>query len=123
VSVLAIVGTRYFQYSRSLLYAKLIIRQEVTSGEWESIVTGDAAGIDQLTDQICAETGVPCKSYIPESRQWEPRGYKARNMLVAEAADAMLCIRDPNSLTYGSGWTANYFNSLGKRDAWIVEMH
>jgi hypothetical protein len=95
-------------------YAELIIRHEVCRGRWDGIVTGDAPGIDQLVWDICQNLEMPCDPLAPQQRHWEPRGFKARNIRIAEECDEMLCIRDPESTTYGSGWTAEYTDAMGK---------
>jgi hypothetical protein len=64
--------------------------------------------------QKCDLTGQRCEVLAPENKRWEPAGYKARNIAIAERCDQMLCIRDPGSSTYGSGWTANYCRTLDK---------
>lgn len=112
--ILAIVGTRTFGSPKGLLYAQLIISHEVSDMHWDSFVTGDAPGVDSLVLDVCDLLDRECESFIPGSRRWEPDGYKARNIRVAEACDELLCIRDPESSTYGSGWTANHAESLGK---------
>ena len=114
--ILAIVGTRLFGSEKGLVYARLVIEYEVTDFmHWTGFVTGDAPGIDTLVKQVCNYQGRECQVLAPANRQWEPEGYKARNILVAETCDEMLCIRDPESSTYGSGWTANYCETLGKK--------
>lgn len=120
--ILAVVGTRHLGQPRYREYAAQLIMYEIVSDEWDGMVTGDASGIDQLAKDLCDTYAMPCQVLAPEFRRWEPRGFKDRNMRVCEIADAMLCIRDPESKTYGSGWTANYFETLGKRKPWIVEL-
>lgn len=119
--ILAIVGTRKLN-DKMAEYAEVLILHEILSGKYDSVVTGDASGIDELAQALCAVHGVPCESLKPNSRMWEPDGFKDRNIRICKKADAMLCIRDPDSLTYGSGWTAQYFACLGKGLPWIVEM-
>ena len=110
--ILAIVGTRHFSNPKAMTYAELIIVHEITSGKWDGIVTGDAPGIDQLVWDTCENLEMPCDPLSPRHRRWEPDGFKERNMRVAEACDELLCIRDPESTTYGSGWTADYTGAL-----------
>jgi hypothetical protein len=117
--ILAIVGTRTFANPRILEYASLLVEHEVKSLRWDSFVTGDPEysndkGVDALCVQWCAVYDRPCKTLAPKHRRWQPEGFKARNILIAVTCDEMLCIRDPGSSTYGSGWTANYADSLGK---------
>lgn len=112
--ILGIVGTRRFGNPEGLVYAEILIIHEVCSGKWDGFVTGDAPGVDSMVKRICDETHRACLVLKPEHYRWEPEGYKARNIKVCNTANALLCIRDPESTTYGSGWTANYMDSLGK---------
>lgn len=117
--ILAIVGTRKFSNPKALAYAEILVIHEVISGGWTSFVTGDprysnGGGVDAMVVRVCAENGRVCQSLAPQSRRWEPEGFKARNIKIANIADEMLCIRDPDSSTYGSGWTADHMETLGK---------
>jgi predicted Rossmann fold nucleotide-binding protein DprA/Smf involved in DNA uptake len=111
--ILAIVGTRQLA-AVAVRYARLIISCEVTSDRWTSFITGDAGGIDKLTLDACQRESRACQVLIPEFRRWKPRGFMERNMKIAGTCDAMLCIRDGESDAYGSGWTADYCQKLGK---------
>ena len=112
--ILARIGTRRFGNPNGLAYAELLINYEVMMAKWDSFVTGDAPGIDALAAGVCDKLDRDCIALSPIHKRWEPEGYKARNTLVAETCDELLCIRDPGSSTYGSGWTADYAESLGK---------
>lgn len=117
--ILAIVGTRSFSSPRGLEYASLLVEHEVKSLRWDSFVTGDPEysndkGVDALCVQWCAVYDRLCKTLAPEFRRWQPRGFKARNILIAVTCDEMLCIRNPGTTTYGSGWTADHMETLGK---------
>lgn len=130
--ILAIVGTRHFGNHRMFHYAELVIRNEVVYGGWDKIITGArraggeivvTEGIDRLAWSVCKAEGRDCELFVAETCTWDaPDGYRARNTRLAEAADHLLCIRDPESKTYGSGWTANHFGTLGKGNPWVVEM-
>lgn len=117
--ILAIVGTRMFAAPKGLAYASFLVEEEVRSKRWDSFVTGDPEysnreGVDALCMQWCATYDRECRIFAPKTRKWRPDGFEARNILIAETCDEMLCIRDPGSTTYGSGWTANYCRTLGK---------
>jgi hypothetical protein len=117
--ILAIVGTRSFANARALHYASFLIEEEVRSLRWDSFVTGDPEysndkGVDAMCVQWCAVYDRSCRTLAPKYRRWEPEGFKARNIEIANTADEMLCIRNPGSSTYGSGWTADYMDTLGK---------
>ena len=51
--------------------------------------------------------------FPPKERNWE-RGFKPRNIQIAEACDVLVRIAKKGSKTYGSGWTRDYAASLGK---------
>lgn len=112
--ILAIVGTRTFTHPKGLTYAKLIIHHEIVNGGWDSIVTGDAQGVDRAVAFLCALYKFPCETLKPNHRRWEPDGYKDRDIKIAETCDQLLAIRDPTSKTFGSGWTAKHAQSIGK---------
>ena len=111
--ILAVVGTRLVT-PKLEEYARLIILNEITSGRWESGITGDAPGIDTLFRDLCWAEQRWCDVLVPEHRRWEPGGYKDRNMKVVDRCDALIAIRHPGSATYGSGWTARHAESCGK---------
>lgn len=111
--ILAVVGTRKMTPTLEK-YAHLIIWHEITSGKWESGVTGDAPGIDTLFRDICWSEQRWCQVLEPANRRWEPDGYKDRNMKIVDTCDGLISIRHPGSATYGSGWTANYAERCGK---------
>jgi predicted Rossmann fold nucleotide-binding protein DprA/Smf involved in DNA uptake len=113
--ILAIVGTRRFSNPKGLDYARMIIAYEVSQFNcWDSFVTGDAPGIDALVKETCDAWDRECQVLAPRYKRWENDGFQARNIRIAEACDELLCIRDPESTTYGSGWTADYADTLGK---------
>lgn len=83
----------------------------------EVFVSGGALGIDTISEGIFKRM-FPYKRRIvfkPEVRNWaHPRGFRWRNIKVARTCDKLVCIRSENSGTYGSGWTADYTERLGK---------
>lgn len=86
----------------------------------EMVISGGAVGIDSLADgRVIAwnrERGrnIDFKELLPKHHRWEPEGFKERNIKIAEECDFLLCIRSKQSTTYGSGWTADYAERLGK---------
>lgn len=90
------------------------------------VVSGGANGIDMIgeetVDDLVVNYGqlyldVP-KIFRPDVHQWEDdgtkRGFKSRNLQVAEYCDKLWCIRSIQSKTYGSGWTADRAEEMGK---------
>lgn len=78
------------------------------------VISGGASGIDKLAVGLARERGIPTVEHHPANRRWEPDGFKARNLLIAEDCTHLLCIRHSKSTTYGSGWTADQAERLGK---------
>jgi hypothetical protein len=113
--ILAIVGSRVFANSRGLWYARVIVAAEVRHARWRSFVTGDAEGVDAICREQCKAQARECEVFRPQNRRWSPEGFRVRNMLLAQACTHLLAIRDPHGETYGSGWTAEYAESLGKK--------
>ncbi len=95
-------------------YARIIITHELASGKWDSGITGDADGIDALFRDLCWAQQRWCDVLAPAHRRWAPDGYKARNMKVVDGCDGLIAIRHTGSVSYGSGWTAEYADRCGK---------
>jgi hypothetical protein len=112
--ILAIIGSRKFSNPKGYRIAEAIIAAEVMRLEWNGFVSGGAPGVDIIIEDYCEELDRGFRRFLPENPRWEPSGYKARNILIAEACDELMCIRDSGSPTYGSGWTADYTETLGK---------
>lgn len=113
--ILAVVGSTKFIHPDALSLARQLILHKMEIFEPEMVVSGGADGIDKLA-AFCAEgMGIDCREYLPTFPRWEPEGYKARNILVASACTDLFAIRCHRSRTYGSGWTADYAQELGKK--------
>lgn len=118
--ILAIVGsTQFAQDAEATNWAANIIRAKFTELKPDEVVSGGARGIDSLGARLAECAHIPVREYLPTNKRWAPHGYMERNILVAERCTHMVCIRHYLSKTYGSGWTADYAEKLGK----IVERH
>lgn len=116
---LAVVGsTNITPKQRGI--ASVIIDGFYYSYRPELVISGGAVGIDSLAkgrvtawnrDQIW---NINFLEFLPENNRWEPNGYKERNIKIAEECTDLLCIRSQQSTTYGSGWTADQAERLGK---------
>lgn len=81
---------------------------------------GEPTGVDTWAEEIVdVWRGIEKQIFLPEPRtgrdspsDWER--FKKRNIKVAEACDVLYAIRSKSSTTYGSGWTADYAEKLGK---------
>lgn len=111
--ILAIVGSVKIDEEQTEV-AKHIIKNSIHSLGPDSIVSGGALGVDTIAECVANVLKIEFKKFLPRHRRWEPEGYKERNLLIAQHCDALLCIRTKQSTTYGSGWTADAAEKLGK---------
>lgn len=87
------------------------------------IISGGAIGVDTMAKDEADAIGIPTDIKLPRVNRWDgPHGYKARNIEIAENCDALVRIWSPRSLTYGSGWTADYADFIGKPTV-SIEIH
>jgi len=117
----AVVGSREFSEWWGLAAARGIIEESLITYPIDCVVSGGATGVDSLAEELAKRYAIPVEIYEPLNRRWEPDGYKARNELIAERCTHLLCIRSKDAKTYGSGWTADYAESIG-RDVVRVEL-
>ncbi len=113
--ILAIVGSVLLDEGEQTLRAEGLIELAIHKTMPDKIVSGGAAGIDSLAEKLSLWLEIPFQKFLPENKRWEPRGFKARNIQIAEVCTHLLCIRTKQSKTYGSGWTADYAESIGKQ--------
>lgn len=117
---LAIVGSTKFVHPDSLQLSREIILHTLEIYEPELVISGGAIGIDTLA-RFCAEgMEIPVKEHLPNNKRWEPDGYKARNILIAEDCTHLLALRCHQSRTYGSGFTADHAEKLGRKVTRII---
>lgn len=84
------------------------------------VISGGAKGIDSIAKEEAILMNLDTKIYLPNFASWEA-GYKPRNLQIAEACTHLLCIRTAQSTTYGSGWTADRAEEMGKT-VWRVKI-
>jgi len=112
---LAIVGsTRFEEDEKAKDWAAQYIQWVLGKYQPEVVISGGAIGIDQLATTLAAFEGIEVIEHLPEHPQWAPSGFKARNLLIAQDCTHLLCLRHVDSKTYGSGWTADRAEELGK---------
>jgi hypothetical protein len=111
---LAIVGSVKFVNPDA--YSLALIELDMASAALDPalIISGEAQGLDQFAKAYAVHIRIPYRGYPPEQQRWEPAGYKARNLLVANACTHLLAIRCQASRTYGSGFTADAAEQAGK---------
>lgn len=110
---LAIVGSVKVNEAQELI-AHCIIRGFLHRFETELVISGGAIGIDTIAEGLADQFYIPKQIYLPEFPRWKPNGYEDRNLKIAEECTHLLCIRTQQSTTYGSGWTADRAEGLGK---------
>jgi predicted Rossmann fold nucleotide-binding protein DprA/Smf involved in DNA uptake len=110
--VLAIVGSTQPLDPRM---ARTLIRMSINYFAPIRIVSGGAPGIDTMAEVAARIYTVPFKEFPPKNKRWEPEGFKDRNIQIAEACTHLIRIANRNSKTYGSGWTHDYAQKLGKK--------
>ena len=127
IPILAIVGSQSWADESRTLLAKFCIASAVSFLEPTLIISGGCPkGVDKWVEEEWLERmgndDVPHKpgfqDYPAEIQAWDPpvgKGFKKRNIEVATNCDALVAIRSKSSFTYGSGWTANYAEMLGKK--------
>ena len=79
------------------------------------VVSGGADGIDTLGVELACKWGIEPRVHLPKNKLWAPDGYKDRNLLIARDCTHLLAIRCVDSRTYGSGWTADRAEEMGRR--------
>lgn len=104
--ILAIVGSTKFTHPDALDVAREILLHKLEIFQPEVVISGGAEGIDKLGAWIAAGMGFATVEYLPENPRWEPDGFKARNLLIAQRCTHLLAIRD-HRLGKNNGWMPN----------------
>jgi predicted Rossmann fold nucleotide-binding protein DprA/Smf involved in DNA uptake len=78
------------------------------------MVSGGAIGIDSIATLVANELNIRMIEHLPKNNRWKPDGFEDRNIKIAEDCSFLLCIRSSQSTTYGSGWTADRAEEMGK---------
>lgn len=71
-------------------------------------------GVDILAAEAAHKVGLEVLEFPPKNNRWRPEGFEERNMLIARRCDKLYRISTRDSKTYGSGWTADRAQELGK---------
>jgi predicted Rossmann fold nucleotide-binding protein DprA/Smf involved in DNA uptake len=113
---LAIVGSRAFRNPNA--YAIALGHMAIASASLrpDEILSGEADGIDQFAKAFALAFAIPYGEFPPATRSWEGAGgFKERNERIASTCTHLLCVRCADAATYGSGWTADCAERLGRR--------
>lgn len=112
---LAIVGsTQFAEDDAAAARAAVVIEQAIKRYKPIQIVSGGAVGIDSMARAAARVYGIDLQEHFPKNRRWKPDGFADRNLLIAQDCTRLLAIRHPDSTTYGSGWTADRAEEMGK---------
>lgn len=109
---LAVVGSTNVTHPQLFLASKIIAGFLIEKPSL--VISGGAVGIDSLSEAMAQKYDIPMSIYYPENNRWDPEGYKERNLKIVEDCTHLLCIRSSQSTTYGSGWTADRAEEMGK---------
>lgn len=123
LDVLAIVGSapQYgkpaFECPSGLAFAAKQIELVLTMLTPDRVISGGADGVDDLAEQAAMTLGVPFHAIRPRGRYptWDSvGGFQERNEQIAQECTRLLRISCAHSRSYGSGWTADRAEALGK---------
>ncbi len=76
------------------------------------VVSGGARGIDRMAADEARRRGLQVVEHRPKGRSW--RHYRERNLRIVHDCDELVRIADPNSRSYGSGWTRDRAREFGR---------
>lgn len=120
--ILAIVGSRDVEptAARSLINAALDRHKPimVISGGAKANLTSIRAklvSIDTEAATIARAAGLVVNEILPTNFHWDGiGGFKERNQTIGDACICLVRIASTTTTTYGSGWTADYAERMGK---------
>lgn len=108
--ILAIVGSVSLAGNKK---AQAVIERVLDELKPEEVVSGGAVGIDTMAANEAKKRGIKVTEFLPAVRNWE-KGFKPRNLKIAQHCTALVRIVTPTSKTYGSGWTRDRAKEIGK---------
>lgn len=113
--VLAVVGsTDFAKDQQAAVVARRHIMNAIATLKPVRVVSGGAVGIDSIAANYAKSLGLEVTEYLPKRRRWAPDGFKERNLQIAQDCTHLLRIAHGDSRTYGSGWTADQAEKMGK---------
>lgn len=119
-SRLAIVGTRVIGCPGEYQRAGARIRRAIELLRPRVVISGGAKGYDQIAEIVAEVMGYTEESstmivHLPTVQQFHgPGGYRERDALIAADCTHLLRLACVKATTYGSGWTADEAERLGK---------
>jgi predicted Rossmann fold nucleotide-binding protein DprA/Smf involved in DNA uptake len=129
--VLAVVGSRDVPDYQSAS----LVKQAILEHKPRLVISGGAKGVDTVGVKTARELGIATMEILPTHKTWdqpetgEPQetateyglvvavsgGFKQRNTHIAEICECLVRVASASTSTYGSGWTADYAERLGRR--------
>lgn len=118
---LAIVGSRDVPDTPAI---RTLIRAIINKHKPIVIISGDAIGIDAYALSEGLTLGIPTKSlHIADFKKpmvqglnaFVNSGARARNLAIVDDAECVVRIASLTTKTYGSGWTADTAEAVGRR--------
>lgn len=130
---LAIVGSR----DAASYQIESLIRAAIHEHNPRMVVSGGAVGVDTAAREIAFALGIPVMEVQSSAKRWDfdpgsypvsytetvtdygmlivvHGGFKQRDEKIAEMCDCLVRIASATTTTYGSGWTADRAEQLGK---------
>jgi len=120
--ILAIVGSREVPLTPAMrLVAKVLAEHKpimVISGG-AKVTTGNRlrqlGSIDQIAAELARTDNITVVEFLPTNYHWSGAGgFAERNMKIAQSCVCLVRIASETTTTYGSGWTADRAEDLGK---------
>lgn len=112
--VLVIVGSRDLAGNAE---ARALIELELDNHpNFRRFISGGAVGIDKMAEKAARKRNSKAvRVYNPSERKfWGEGGYRERDIWMAEDCEHLVRISSSTTTTYGSGFTADHAESLGK---------
>lgn len=121
--IIAIIGSTLVKpHPKVIKFLTDILVKEDPDG----FTSGGADGTDKISENIFKSLYPerPTYIYLPVVYQWNhPKGFKWRNIKIAKKGDKFFRLAHVNSKTYGSGWTCDQAERLGKPvERYIVDV-
>lgn len=117
---LAIVGNTQFSAPDAELRARRLIRTTLLQLMPDEVISGGADGLDTWAEEEAVDLGWfehadTLRIFRAQRRSWRgPGGFQERNLQIATRCTHLLRISCPQAKTYGSGWTADRAQDMGK---------
>lgn len=117
---LAIVGTRVLNHLSDERATRRFIRRLLRKHQPDEVISGGAPGVDTLVEEEAIKFGYSEGDGLVIFRatlfEFHGKGgYQERDLIIAKACTHMARVHCRLSKTYGSGWTAEKAEKLGKR--------